>query len=351
MLVPAHNEAAQIGATIESLLAQTHTGTTIIVISDNSSDNTLEIAKSYASQYESVIALATVDNHDKKGGALNYGHRLLCATLSELPKFIMTMDADSVIDPNFIARAISVMKTDPKLGAVTGAVYGKRNVGQSLWQKALCWMQEIDYAHYAAARLTHQGIFTLSGAGALYRTSALNELAAANKGNAFKPGSRVEDLVSSLHLRQLGWHITSNEYCKMWTDVMPSVRQLVHQRTSWMLGSMRAISDEGWFCRPILVNVLRILLVPAVQLFWIAMLCYTIASLQSSNLELGWFSATIFVAVGIFNAGHILPSLGWKSALIYATNFAMLPYWLLMLHWTLRSFLKYSLTNERPAFE
>jgi len=46
-LVPAHDEAVGIGATIEALLAQTRPLDAIIVIGDNCTDDTVAIASRY----------------------------------------------------------------------------------------------------------------------------------------------------------------------------------------------------------------------------------------------------------------------------------------------------------------
>ncbi|MFF7250623.1 glycosyltransferase [Embleya sp. NPDC008237] len=54
-LVPAHNEEAQIGETIQSLYGQRRPPETIIVIADNCTDRTVEIARGMGVQvYETV---------------------------------------------------------------------------------------------------------------------------------------------------------------------------------------------------------------------------------------------------------------------------------------------------------
>jgi cellulose synthase/poly-beta-1,6-N-acetylglucosamine synthase-like glycosyltransferase len=60
MLIPAHNEEAQLGMALESVLRQSRPVDRIIVVSDNSTDRTVQIARRRANRGVEVIE--TVDN-------------------------------------------------------------------------------------------------------------------------------------------------------------------------------------------------------------------------------------------------------------------------------------------------
>lgn len=66
-LLPAHNEAESIAATVCALRAQTRIPDEIIVICDNCTDATAEIASDHG-----ATVWATSGNTHKKAGALNF---------------------------------------------------------------------------------------------------------------------------------------------------------------------------------------------------------------------------------------------------------------------------------------
>ena len=99
VLIPAHNEEACIGATIASLQAQSEQPQRIVVVADNCTDATKQIALAAG-----VECFETVGNSQKKAGALNQ------ALSSVLPgqgdnDLVMGMDADTVLDAGFLAAA------------------------------------------------------------------------------------------------------------------------------------------------------------------------------------------------------------------------------------------------------
>jgi cellulose synthase/poly-beta-1,6-N-acetylglucosamine synthase-like glycosyltransferase len=336
VLVPAHNEEAGIAATIEGLLAQTWPRVAVLVISDNSTDRTVEIARAYG---EHVSVVETRGNTGKKGGAMEFGVELLerLPAGDIFPEFVMTMDADSWVDRHFIERAVRTLWHDERLGATTGAVLGKPGIGTNWWQRLLCWAQEVELAQYQSGRVVHR-VFTLSGAGAVYRTEALLAIRDVNGGKIFKAGSRVEDFVTTLHLKELGWRVTSNEHCRCWTDVMPTPRTLIRQRVSWQLGSMGELVDMGWR-RFTAGNVARMAWVSVIQVVWAALLGLTIADALRGELHPTASTASFYAVLGVYNA-YRARVLGWKTALVCGTNIPMVLYWPFICTWVYVSLFK-----------
>ena len=103
-LVPAHDEALTIAATLKSLWGQTRPPDRVVVVADNCTDDTAEIARRRGAE-----VFTTVDNTHKKAGALNQA-------LSEMfdhidaRDVVMVMDADSVIVPEFLETAIGAAR-------------------------------------------------------------------------------------------------------------------------------------------------------------------------------------------------------------------------------------------------
>ena len=96
VLVPAHNEEDRIRATLEALHLQTRKPDRVIVVADNCSDTTVDIAESLG-----AITYETIDNEHKKGGALNQILAVLLPLVKSNEVFLI-MDADTSLGPRFI---------------------------------------------------------------------------------------------------------------------------------------------------------------------------------------------------------------------------------------------------------
>src|SRR5699024_3966965 len=136
-IIPAHNEADGIEETIHGLFSQTVMPDRILVVSDNSTDETGALVRGMG-----VAVMETVDNQSKKAGALNQALRDLLPDLAA-DDLIVIQDADSVLAPDFIERAIGHLKADEKLGAVGGVFSGGAGGG------FVGHLQRNEYARYA----------------------------------------------------------------------------------------------------------------------------------------------------------------------------------------------------------
>ena len=93
ILVPAHNEEAGLGATLESLKAACTKDTSILVVADNCTDNTADVAR--ASGAECIER--TDPDRRGKGYALVYG---LDHMASAPPDVVIVVDADCRVSPD-----------------------------------------------------------------------------------------------------------------------------------------------------------------------------------------------------------------------------------------------------------
>jgi cellulose synthase/poly-beta-1,6-N-acetylglucosamine synthase-like glycosyltransferase len=93
VLIPAHDEEAVLAFTLQSLAEQTRRPDHIVVVADNCSDATVEVARAHG-----VEVYETVGNTEKKAGALNQQLALLLP-VSEPRDVVMVMDADSTVRP------------------------------------------------------------------------------------------------------------------------------------------------------------------------------------------------------------------------------------------------------------
>ncbi|MBD0361482.1 MAG: glycosyltransferase family 2 protein [Coleofasciculus sp. C3-bin4] len=97
VLLPAHNEASCISATIETLLPQLTDQDRLVVIADNCSDETAEIARGFGATVIERIDPVLMG----KGYALDYGLRFIEA---DPPAVVVMADADCIVHQGAIDR-------------------------------------------------------------------------------------------------------------------------------------------------------------------------------------------------------------------------------------------------------
>ncbi len=97
ILIPAHNEASEIEATLNTILPQVDSKKTIVVIADNCTDETATIARQFG-----ITVLERHDlEHRGKGYALDYGLNFLA---QDPPDVVVMIDADCHVEPGTIAK-------------------------------------------------------------------------------------------------------------------------------------------------------------------------------------------------------------------------------------------------------
>lgn len=97
VLIPAHNEAAVIGDTLRTLLPQLKAGDRVLVVADNCSDNTADLARAAGAE---VVERTDADRRGK-GYALDFGVRTLEASL---PEVLVIVDADCQVEAGALDR-------------------------------------------------------------------------------------------------------------------------------------------------------------------------------------------------------------------------------------------------------
>ena len=242
VLVPAHNEEISLPQTLRTLGDQTRQPDRIIVVSDNCSDGTVEVASSMGAE-----VFETVNDAHKKGGALNQVlARILPRTDSH--DVVMVMDADTSLDPRFLEVGIGRLSEDPALAAVGGIFYGEDGHG------FIGQMQRNEYNRYSRQLKSRHGrVFVLTGTASIFRADVLLDVAAARgvfipgeTGRVYDTAALTEDNELTLALRSLGGSMTSPQECRDTTELMPTWRNLWVQRTRWMRGALENLSAYGF---------------------------------------------------------------------------------------------------------
>lgn len=95
VLVPAHNEAAGIRATLNTLLPQLTAPDRLVVVADNCDDETAAIARTFGA----TVLERQEPTRKGKGYALDYGLRFIALNP---PAVVVVIDADSVVHPGAV---------------------------------------------------------------------------------------------------------------------------------------------------------------------------------------------------------------------------------------------------------
>lgn len=178
-VIPTHSGAECIEATIRTLVVQT-IAVDVYVVSDNNTDETVEIVTKLQTEFPNLFLMESVDNRAKKAGALNQG-LLGDWELLKRYDFIWIQDDDTVVALDIIQRGIEKMNQYPELGVVISRA-GVRPMEKEagLWRHWHCLLQclqEIEYAGFDAERVgTWGNIKVAHGMAALFRAETMEEV-------------------------------------------------------------------------------------------------------------------------------------------------------------------------------
>lgn len=124
IIIPAHNEADFICQTLDSLIEQTITPYQLIVVNDNSSDETGNLVLEYCSQHTWIELVDIESSNDHLPGskiinAFNNGFKLVKQDYD----FICKFDADLIFPKNYLEKLMSHFDVHHKLGMASGFCY------------------------------------------------------------------------------------------------------------------------------------------------------------------------------------------------------------------------------------
>ena len=108
LVIPVYNEQDYLKACLETIKHQTISPEEVIVVDNNSTDRTVEIARKYS--FVKVIS----EKHQHQVFAQAAGFNVANSDI------LGRIDADSILPPDWVEKIIKAFTNDPKLIAVTG---------------------------------------------------------------------------------------------------------------------------------------------------------------------------------------------------------------------------------------
>ena len=130
VIIPAHNEEAFISLTLESLLLQTLPPKKVIVVNDNSTDNTEIIIDEFIKTVPYIQKVNTVSSKEHMPGskvinAFDQGLKVL----DDDYDFIVKLDADVVLPKDYFENISKVFGQSPDIGIAGGFAYEQDEKG------------------------------------------------------------------------------------------------------------------------------------------------------------------------------------------------------------------------------
>jgi len=270
VVVPAYNEAATIGESVQSLLSLNYPDLEIVVVNDGSTDETLarlvdrydlevveadvpldvpseQIHDVYRSQTYDELLVVDKDNGGKSD-ALNAG-----VWLADQPLFC-AVDSDTVIDRDALLQIVAPFLEHPEKAIASGGVIRVANEcviedgivkEVSLPKTGLPGLQVMEYLRaFYSGRLglnRINGLILISGAFGLFRTDTVREI------GGYRQDTITEDFDIVVRLHR---HLTDEDRDYVvdfvpepvaWTEVPSTRRVLGRQRRRWYRGMVETV--------------------------------------------------------------------------------------------------------------
>ena len=222
IIVPAYNEAANIAATVRSLVRNDYPWIEVIVVDDGSTDGTADIVERLNLPTVTVVR----QPNGGKPAALNTGIRYAVGDL------LILVDGDTVFDPDAVGRLVQPLR-DPRVGAVSGNTKVANRTGLlGRWQHIEYVMGfNLDRRMFDVIRCMP----TVPGAIGAFRRAAVRDA------GGVSAQTLAEDTDFTMAIISAGWRVVYEPSAIAWTEAPSSLRQLWRQRYRWCYGTMQAM--------------------------------------------------------------------------------------------------------------
>lgn len=243
IMVPAHNEGKVIVQTVKALLRFDYPKDCyeIIVINDNSSDNSAELLNNLQDENPGrnliIINTDNVTGGKGKSNALNIGYKLCQG------EYIVIYDADNTPEEQALKVLVSEIENNSKYGAVIGK-FRTRNRNASLLTRfvnietlTFQWMAQ-------AGRWNMFKLCTIPGTNFIIRRSILDAI------GGWDVKAIAEDTEISYRIYMMGYYIKFAPKAVTWEQEPQTLPVWFKQRTRWVKGNIYVLIKNI----PLLVN-------------------------------------------------------------------------------------------------
>jgi cellulose synthase/poly-beta-1,6-N-acetylglucosamine synthase-like glycosyltransferase len=245
VLIPAWNEGAVIGESIDRLTKAEYPGESlrIYVVDDASTDETPRIVKAKEMQYPGqVVHLRREDGGQGKAHTLNHGLAVLLD--DDWMEALLITDADVIFEPAAL-RTMARHLADPQVGAVTCYIKEGSRPGNYL-------TRFIGYEYVISQSAARRGQNVLGGLACLAGGAQLH-----SRANLLALGGRIdtstlaEDTITTFETQLRGRRVVFEPHAVCWAEEPGAIAALWKQRLRWARGNVAVTSRYRrlWFRR------------------------------------------------------------------------------------------------------
>lgn len=258
VVIPAHNEAKVIRRTINSVLASSYSNFEIIIINDGSTDKTETIVHDYISRIHETTKLRVATYLGRDGRAFKFKRRYIrvynnqnriklisqrntgkASAMNNAMKnevrgrYVMCLDADSILHPQAIERAVSYFKDNHVIGVAANV---RVIENKTLLGKVQRFEHMIGYRSKKFYSLTNSE-FIIGGVASTYRRSILRKV------KFYDDDTMTEDIGLSLKIiakeGNRKHRVIYAADVLAFTEGVQTFKDLMKQRYRWKMGNLQ----------------------------------------------------------------------------------------------------------------
>ena len=218
------NSAGDIGECLDAVRRQSHPVTSIVVVDNASTDGTRDVLRRCGDGIRLIL-------NERNNGFAGGQNQAIAA--SAPTDYVLVLNPDVVLDPDYIAEIVAVMERDPRIGSAAGKLV-RADRPDIMDSAGLVLRPDRNAADLGAGDPASEWtspceVFGVSGAAAMYRRAMIEDVA--DGGQFFDEDffAYKEDVDVAWRARHLGWTAA----------YVPSARA-VHRR-GWKPGGRRSV--------------------------------------------------------------------------------------------------------------
>ncbi|MGI8449575.1 MAG: glycosyltransferase [Streptosporangiaceae bacterium] len=315
ILVPAWNEAAVIGASIDRLMQLNYPpdALRVFVVDDASTDDTPDVIKAKAVQYPGqVVHLRRDKGGEGKSHTLNHGLRTILS--DDWMQALLIMDADVIYEPDSL-RMMTRHLADSRVGAVTAYIKEGSRPGNYL-------TRFIGYEYItaqAAARRSQNvlgAVACLAGGAQLHSRANLEAI-----GGRIDTTSLAEDTFTTFKTQMAGRRVVFEPHATVWAEEPGDIGGLWKQRLRWARGNVQVTKQfKKVWCRPSPTHRLGSV---SFSVFWFCLFLLPVFMILASASLIALYFSNFAMAWIVFHVLWIINALTY----VFITSFVMMIDW------------------------
>ncbi len=315
ILVPAWNEAAVIGASIDRLMLLDYPpeALRVFVVDDASTDDTPDVIKAKAVQYPGqVVHLRRDKGGEGKSHTLNHGLRTILG--DDWMQALLIMDADVIYEPNSL-RMMTRHLADARVGAVTAYIKEGSRPGNYLTR-----FIGFEYITAQAAARRSQNVLgavaCLAGGAQLHSRDNLEAI-----GSRIDTTSLAEDTFTTFKTQMAGRKVVFEPHATVWAEEPGDIGGLWKQRLRWARGNVQVTKQfKHVWCRPSPTHRLGSV---SFSVFWFSLFLLPVFMILASASLITLYFSSFAMAWVVFHVLWIVNALTY----VFITSFVLMIDW------------------------